>query len=107
MSNMNSSPARPRVKDPNYHMGNHTGYRLVNGLYHIAPVYQEQFARLQERADGINLMLKAVTRHASEDLQEITRLQKQIWKDIKEDIGLDPNVSWEYTEGVIRKQEVK
>ncbi len=46
--------------DANHFMGKSTGYRLIDGVYHIAPVYIERFDRISDQQVGIEKMVKAV-----------------------------------------------
>lgn len=90
--------------DPNYHSGKTTGYHLVNGKYHVAPTYIDRFDKLQHAAKGIDMMLKIVTSHASEDLESIAKVRAGLWKEIYDDIGLDEGTMWVYRNGVISKR---
>ncbi len=93
-------------ENPNYHMGKQTGYELINGEYHIAPVYWESFDRLAQQTDGIDMMLKVVTRHASDDLAMIAKQRVELWKRLVEDIGIEMGAGWVYQNGVVKKIEV-
>ena len=44
--------------NPNHHMGKQTGYELVDGIYHVAPVYQQQFDAFASKQSGIEKMEK-------------------------------------------------
>ena len=60
--------------NPNHHMGKQTGYELIDGVYHIAPMYQEQFAKIAYQKDGIEQMVAMVTKHAAADFSYQTIL---------------------------------
>ncbi len=94
-------------ENPNHHMGKQTGYELINGEYHIAPMYCEQLDALMRRAGGIEDMLHIVTHHASVDLEQIRKDEKKVWDALSEDIGLEKGQAWIYRNGVVKKQEVK
>lgn len=91
--------------NPNYHMGKQTGYYLINGEYKIAPLYQEQLEHMASKELGIKRMLDAVTTHASEDFEALVKVQKKIWGELQDDIGLDANTQWVYKNGIVRKME--
>ena len=96
-----------KEKNKNHHMGKRTGYELVDGEYHIAPLYQQQFEKLSYEVGGIKATLDIVTSHAAEDLKEIARLKVELFKDIADDIGIDLKEGWVYSGGIIKKREVK
>jgi len=96
---------KPKNENPNYHMGQRTGYTLINGEYHIAPAYVEQFAKLNHKKRGISEMLEMVNRHAAQDLEQISIAEKRLWDSITEDIGLERDVAWTYHNGIIWKPE--
>jgi hypothetical protein len=83
-------------------MGKHTGYDLINGEYHIAPLYCEQFDELMHRTLGIQHMLNMVTDHAAEDLKQISVIRGKIFKELADDIGLDLGKGWVFSMGVIK-----
>ena len=91
--------------NPNYHMGKETGYELINGEYHIAPMYWAQFDRLRDERAGISDMLAMVTRHANSDLAKIAKAQNELWARIAEDIGVDITKGYTYWNGVVKPQE--
>uniref|UniRef100_A0A6H1ZSL2 Uncharacterized protein n=1 Tax=viral metagenome TaxID=1070528 RepID=A0A6H1ZSL2_9ZZZZ len=80
----------------NYYMGKQTGYELIEGVYHIAPLYQEQFRRMSLEKSGIDEMLRMVTSHAAKDLERLNKVNEQIWADLAEDIGLNNDMKWQY-----------
>jgi hypothetical protein len=95
---------KKEVNNPTYHNGKYTGYRLIDGKYHIATTYIDQFAVLAHKSEGINVMLSMVTRHASQDLEEISRARQIVWDKIADDIGIDlKSNKWTYINGVISK----
>jgi hypothetical protein len=95
---------------PNHHMGKHSGYELIDGEYHIAPMYTDQFRELENKVESINALLQMVNTHCASILEEIAKARRRIWDDIFDDIGLDRGKSWLYVRGVIKeapkKQEV-
>ena len=94
---------RKEKENPNHRMGKQTGYELIDGEYHIAPLYQDRFENIIFKKKGIGDMLKIVTTHASEDLENLIKLENRIWKDLTEDIGLDTKVNWTYNRGIVTK----
>ena len=96
-----------KEKNKNHHMGKRTGYELVDGEYHIAPLYQQQFEKLSYEVGGIKAMLDIVTSHASSDLEKIAKLRQQIFEELADDIGIDMKEGWVYSGGIIKKREVK
>ena len=95
-----------KKKDTN-HMGKHTGYELVDGVYHIAPVYISQFGDLGAQRAGIEDMLAMVTRHAAKDLEVVARAYRKLWDDVAEDLGLDiTSGEWGYyRNGTIKQKD--
>ncbi len=93
--------------NPNYHMGKYTGYQLINGEYHIAPMYQGRFEALRERELGIRRMLDAVTGHAAAELAEIAKSEVNLWRDLGKEKGLDlaNNYKYIYSKGIVHKIE--
>lgn len=94
-------------ENPNHHMGKKTGYELIDGVYQIAPLYQEQFEKLLNRKMGLNGMLNMVSSHVATDLEVISKQSDSIWKELKEDIGLDDSKNWAYRNGEVREQTSK
>ncbi len=92
-------------ENPNHHMGKRTGYHLINGEYHIAPLYVEQFDKLTNRQAGIKKMLAAVTENASEQLAQIAESYKRVWDELADDLGLDRNEVWTIRNEIVKKQE--
>ena len=92
-------------ENPNHFMGKQTGYELVDGKYHIAPLHSGQFDYLADKEAGIKSMLNAVADHVAKDLEEITKARREVWKRLAEDIGLDMQKNWVYRNGVV--EEVK
>jgi len=95
--------AKERV-DPNHHEGKKTGYELIDGVYHIAPLYTKQFDDLALQRNGVDEMLCSVTSHASKALEVIARRQKQLFEDVMDDIGIDQTTVWGYQNGTLRKK---
>lgn len=75
-------------KDPNHHMGKSTGYGLIDGVYHIAPLYRNEFEQLALRKSGIDQVVECVTSHAARDYEAIATMRHSIWERLYEDIGL-------------------
>jgi hypothetical protein len=92
--------------DPNHRMGKTTGYDLINGEYHIAPLYQEQFNALLHEKGGIEDMLSAVTKHAQKDYEDISKREETLWERLAEDIGLDIHAGWTYRRGIVKPKAV-
>jgi hypothetical protein len=91
-------------QDPNHHMGKQTGYTLNDGIYHVAPLYSEQFEKIREQEAGISEMLNIVTKHASDDLAALAKQGKEVWGRLYEDIGLDPTKKWQWSsDGTVRE----
>ena len=86
----------------NHLMGKETGYEIINGEYHIAPKYWEQFDELKHKEIGIRRMLEMVTDHASEDLKVISEQRQKVFKTISEDIGIDLSQPWYFLNGVLK-----
>ena len=93
--------------NPNHHMGKQTGYDLIDGVYHIAPLYQNQFVEIEHKKRGIEQMVTMVTHHASEELTELSKANQEVWKRLSEDLELDIAKSWSYSNGTIRELEKK
>ncbi len=89
----------------NHHMGKQSGYELINGEYHIAPMYVAQFDALEDRAIGIKHMLEIVATHASEDLEQIRKQQRRVWETLADDLGIDLSKGWKYKNCVVSKIE--
>ena len=93
--------SKTKNADKAYRMGKQTGYRLIDGVYHIAPLYQGQFEELAHKDDSIKAMLRAVTTHAVEDLEVISKARKKLWDFLIDDLGLDSDVIWDYHNGKV------
>lgn len=94
-----------RKDSPNHHKGKRTDYELIDGVYHIAPLYQERFDTVNLRKAGIEAMLAAVTKEATKSLEELAKVTSQIWADICDDIGLEKTTPWKFTNGTVSKIE--
>jgi len=92
-------------ENPNHRMGKTTGYDLINGDYHIAPLYQERFAQIALKRQGIREMLDIVTEHAAKDLELLGEETQKLWQELAEDIGIKINGGWIYTDGIVSKKE--
>ncbi len=92
-------------ENPYHHMGNQTGYDLINGEYHIAPLYVQQFDNLACEATGIRVMLEMVTTHAAHDLKTLSEVRMRLWKELEDDLGIDTTTgTWSYQRGVVRQE---
>lgn len=98
---------RKEKENPNHHMGKQTGYSLINGEYHIAPTYQERFLELANKQESVSGLMKVVTVHCTTILEGLADVRRKIWRDIVDDLGLDKNKLWVYSEGVIREDSNK
>ncbi len=87
----------------NHHMGKHTGYELVDGVYHIAPLYTERFNGISARRKGIEDMLAAVTRESSKGLEVLALEDNKVWADVVDDLGLGKDTTWSFINGTIQK----
>jgi hypothetical protein len=82
-------------------LGKQTGCDVIDGVYHIAPMYVQTFDMLRERRVGVDRLITTVTDHCVELNAAIERAQSEVWARIREDLGLDPNKTWEYKDGVV------
>ena len=97
-----------KVKETNYSMGKHSGYELIDGVYHIAPMYIDAFSKLAARADGVDQLIKSVTKHIADINNEIASEYQSLWQRLCDDLGLDKNKSYCYNhDGTIRVKEEK
>ena len=87
--------------NPNHHMGKQTGYDLVDGAYRIAPLYQNQLDFIIHQKEGIEQMVAMVTKHAAQDLTELSKKEQAIWNELSDDIGLPKDKKWAYSNGTI------
>ena len=90
-------------ENPNHHRGKRTGYELINGEYHIAPLYWQQFEALNHKANGIQIMLHIVTSHASNDLEEMSKIRQGIFEDVADDLGIDLKEGWTYSNCILKR----
>lgn len=89
-------------------MGKHTGYQLIGGVYHIAPMYIDNFAKLSDRKIGIDSLMESVLKYAAEINRQITAERRELWQRIYEDLGLDPKKAWVFhSDGTISEQNQK
>jgi len=107
LGGMTKMGKKKTTEESTHHMGKHTGYSLIDGVYHIAPSYVTAFGETAILRSGVDEMLASVTRHAAITLSQITKSRKRIWDDIIDDLGLDPTIVWEYSqdETIHEKQE--
>jgi hypothetical protein len=99
---------KAKTKDTTHFMGKRTGYELINGEYHLAPFYCDQFARLNAEEAGIRKMLEIIIDHASADLKTIEERKKRVFEDIGEDLGIDlKTIGWNYHHGSGVLKQVK
>ena len=98
-----------KVKKPNHLMGKHSGYEFIGGVYHIAPMYTDNFGKLADRSAGVDQLVKSVARHVAEINKEIASEQRDLWLRLTEDLGLDKNKSYYYQsyDGTIHEVEKK
>ena len=98
-----------KKKEGTNRMGKRTGYDLVDGVYHIAPMYTRQFEELWALRRGIEDMLAIVIKHAAKDLEPINKAYTKLWCNLADDIGLVlgvPGKEWNYyTDGTIKQKE--
>ena len=87
---------KKKTTESTHHIGKRTGYSLIDGVYHIAPSYVTAFEEITILRSGVDEMLASVTRHAAITLSQIAKSHRRIWKDIIDDLGLDPTIVWEY-----------
>jgi hypothetical protein len=89
--------------NPNHHMGQQTGYTMIDGVYHIAPTYTEQFDKMRDKELGIQIIVNTTTSYFAGELAKVAETKRLVWKQLQEDIGLDPLVNWEYSNGTVTK----
>lgn len=91
--------------NPNHRMGKRTGYDIVvsENQYRIAPSYQQLFERSGNLRQGIYDMLRAVTRHATGDLEGVAKMERGIWKDLIDDLELKGEWSYDSITGIITR----
>ena len=95
-----------KVENPNHFTGKHSGYELIDGVYHIAPMYIDQFAKLSDRVNGVDQLVKSVAKHVAEINKEIASESRQLWNRIYDDFGLDINKLYSYqSDGTLRIKE--
>jgi len=85
----------------NHFMGKHTGCTLINGEYHLAPVYQDQFSAITNEKVGLDSLLVSVNSYASKEFANINKKKDHLFKIISEDLGIDTS-GYEYSGGVLR-----
>lgn len=93
--------------DTNHHMGKRTGYELINGEYHIAPTYWQQFDFLAFREAGIKKILEIITDHFADDLKNIKEAEHKIFIELADDLGIELADGWTYSNGVLKRAESK
>ncbi len=96
---------KKQKEDQNHHMGKSTGYELIDGVYHIAPVYSIAFDKLADRAQGIDQLVRSVTIHAAEITRDIASERREIWNRVLEDLGLDETKMWRFSNGTIFEEK--
>jgi hypothetical protein len=82
-------------------LGKRTGCDITDGAYHIAPMYIDSFHALQERREGVNRLIASVTDHCVDLNIAIAKAERMLWKQVEEDLGLDPKKQWQYQHGVV------
>ena len=96
-----------KKEDPNHHQGKMTGYTLIDGAYHIAPIYQEQFNQIQDEAAGIDQLIRSVNESVQKMYKENRRKIRELWDDLHEDLGLDKDKKYFYHPYTHAIEEVK
>lgn len=86
-------------------VGKQTGCTVKDGVYHIAPVYVQQFDALQEKRAAIDQLVAIVTDRCIEHKSEIIKANRALWAQLTEDLGLDPNKNWQYQNGVVTEKK--
>ena len=90
----------------NHFMGKHSGYELIDGVYHIAPMYTGAFDKLGERTAGIDQFVRSITRHVAEMNKEIASEQQNLWQRLRDDLGIDLSKRYYYkSDGTIQLRE--
>lgn len=91
------------IPNPNTHVGKHTGYDLINGEYHIAPIYRERFDEIFATEAGIEKMLSMVVDHVSQDLKHLALKRQALWLEVADDLGIDlkAHPHWRHVNGVL------
>ena len=74
---------------PTYRTGKYTGYTLKDGKYYPAPTYVDQFRLIAARRSAIEGLMAMIFRHATHDLEEVAKTQRELWKTIGDDYGID------------------
>jgi hypothetical protein len=90
--------------NPNHQKGKVTGYELINGEYHIAPLYQQQFDFLNSKEYGIKTVINGVVDHFAEDLAAIAKQRHEVFVELADDIGISLNDGWVYNSGILKPQ---
>ena len=108
---MKSLKGEGMKKKTEHFNGKATGYELKDGVYHIAPMYQETFDKLGVRRAAVDRLLQSVTDHCVELNMETEKASKVLWDSIRKDLDLDPAKQWtyRYSDGTIHevKEEKK
>lgn len=92
-----------KTEDKNYFMGKETGYELINGVYHVAPRYQNIFERIMAQKTGVDALVQSVSKYAAETGAQIASEQSRTWVMLYDDLGLDKTKNWgyDYRDGTI------
>jgi len=85
-----------KVEKTNHFTGKHSGYELIDGVYHIAPMYTDAFEKIADRSAGVDQLVKSVARYVAEINEEIASESRNIWLRLDEDLGLDNNKCYQY-----------
>ena len=98
--------------EANHFMGKKTGYELINGKYHVAPMYMDIMERIMSQKAGVDALIQSVSKYAAETNTHIADEQNRTWKMLYEDLGLDKTKNWSYdyrdgTISEIKPEEIK
>ena len=96
---------KKQVENPNHKVGKRTGYYIIrpDGGYKIAPYYIERFSKLENEYNAVIKLLDMVQEHARGVLVKLEEQGRELWAELREDIGLASDVNWIYKNGVVSK----
>ena len=96
-----------KAKDTTHFMGKKTGYELIDGAYHIAPMYSDWFDKLADQKASADDLMKSVIKHLNKINTSIASEQRQWWEMIYDDLGLDKTkvYSYQQADNTIRVKE--
>lgn len=91
-----------KKKQDTHKVGNRTGYELIEGKYHLAPMYVEMFERMLARYEAVEAVLAAVTAHCQRDYEALAQDKKRLWATLRDDFDVDfKQGEWKYDDGNI------